>query len=46
VGGPRVRGGRDLGTRPSFADVGATIAELFGLRALPNGASFLREIRV
>ena len=46
VGGPRVRGGRDLGTRPTFADVGATIAELFGLRALPNGASFLREIRV
>jgi phosphopentomutase len=46
VGGPRVRGGRDLGTRPTFADVGATIAELFGLSRLPNGGSFLREIRV
>src|SRR5258706_4302140 len=42
--GPRVRGG-DLGTRPTFADVGATLAELFGVGPLPAGTSFLREVR-
>ena len=37
------RGGGDLGTRGSFADLGATVAELFGLRA-PAGTSFLPEL--
>jgi len=43
--GPRVRAGRDLGTRSTFADVGATIAALLGIDALAAGTSFHREIR-
>jgi phosphopentomutase len=43
--GPRVRAGRDLGTRSTFADVGATIAELLGTGGLAAGTSFHREIR-
>ena len=46
VAGPRVRPGVDLGTRGSFADVGATLAEIFGVRRLDAGRSFLREMRV
>ncbi len=38
------RGGGDLGTRGSFADLGATISEFFGLRA-EVGTSFLRALR-
>jgi phosphopentomutase len=38
------RGGGDLGTRGSFADLGATVAEFFGLRA-EVGASFLGALR-
>ena len=34
---------RDLGTRASFADLGATVADYFGLRA-EVGASFLGEL--
>jgi phosphopentomutase len=45
VAGPRVRPGVDLGTRGSFADVGATLAEMFGVGALAAGHSFLREVR-
>jgi phosphopentomutase len=45
VAGPRVRAGVDLGTRESFADVGATLAEAFGLAPLPAGRSFLQEVR-
>jgi phosphopentomutase len=45
VTGPRVRPGVDLGTRESFADVGATLAGFFGAGTLPAGRSFLREIR-
>ena len=45
VAGPRVRAGADLGTRGTFADVGATIAEMFGLERLAAGRSFLREVR-
>jgi phosphopentomutase len=44
VAGPRVRPA-DLGTRDSFADVGATLAELFGVGPLEHGRSFLREVR-
>ena len=36
--------GADLGTRRTFADVGQTLAELFGVGALPHGTSFLQEI--
>lgn len=42
--GPRVRAGVDLGTRPTFADLGQTLAENFGAGAIANGTSFLREI--
>ena len=43
VTGAHVRGA-DLGTRRTFADVGQTLAELFGVGPLPHGTSFLREI--
>ena len=45
VAGPRVRAGTDLGTRESFADVAATMAEMFGVTAPRWGKSFLREVR-
>ncbi|MCG3173723.1 MAG: Phosphopentomutase [Myxococcota bacterium] len=38
-----VRSG-SLGERSSFADIGATLAELFGVAAPPAGAGFAREI--
>lgn len=43
VTGARVKKGVDLGTRETFADLGQTIADLFGLK-LPNGTSFLPDI--
>ncbi len=46
VYGPRVKAAVDLGTRGTFADLGATIAEMLGIDALPNGASFARSILV
>jgi len=42
--GARVRAGADLGTRPTFADLGQTLAELFGVAQLSHGTSFLREM--
>jgi phosphopentomutase len=44
VTGTRVRVAADLGTRRTFADVGQTLAEVFGLTPLANGTSFLQEI--
>jgi len=44
VRGPRVRPGVDLGLRASFADLGASLAENFGVAPLAAGASFLEEI--
>ncbi|HWJ03681.1 MAG TPA: phosphopentomutase [Verrucomicrobiae bacterium] len=41
--GPEIKNNVNLGTRTSFADLGATIAELFGT-SLPVGQSFAREI--
>jgi phosphopentomutase len=46
VAGPRVLAGVDLGTRATFADVGATLADMFGLKRLAAGRSFRREVRV
>jgi phosphopentomutase len=43
VTGTHVRGA-DLGTRRTFADVGQTLAELFGVGPLTHGTSFLQEI--
>jgi len=34
----------DLGERETFADIAATISELFGLEIWPVGSSFVREI--
>lgn len=42
--GDRVRAGVSVGTRATFADVGQTLAEVFGVGALAHGTSFLREI--
>jgi phosphopentomutase len=44
IAGARVRSGFDLGTRATFADLGQTLAELFGIGAISQGTSFLREI--
>jgi phosphopentomutase len=44
VAGPSVRAGADLGTRATFADLGQTLAEVFGVGSLAHGASFLAAI--
>lgn len=44
--GARVRSDVDLGTRSSMADLGATIAELFGLKWKGRGESFAEKILV
>ncbi|MBI3931934.1 MAG: phosphopentomutase [Acidobacteria bacterium] len=44
VRGPRVRPGTDLGVRPSFADLGQTLAENFAVGPLAAGTSFLSEL--
>jgi phosphopentomutase len=42
--GSMVKPGMDLGTRETFADLGATVAELLGIEPLPFGTSFAEEI--
>lgn len=42
--GARVRAGVDLGTRATFADLGQTLAEVFGVGPLAHGTSFLKDI--
>ena len=42
--GAPVRAGVDLGTRPSFADIAATIAEIFGVKLETQGKSFWQAI--
>jgi phosphopentomutase len=44
LAGAGVRAGVDIGTRPTFADLGQTLAEVFGVGPLKNGTSFLDEI--
>jgi phosphopentomutase len=44
IAGRAVRPGTDLGTRSTFADLGQTLAELFGVPPLDHGRSFLAEI--
>ena len=44
VAGKPVRPGVYLGARSSFADLGATLAEAFGLPPLAHGQSYAREI--
>lgn len=44
LAGRRVRPGADLGTRSTFADLGQTLAALFGVGPLAHGSSFLEDI--
>jgi phosphopentomutase len=45
VTGPNVKVGVDLGTRNTFADLGQTIADNFGVEPMANGTSFLVDVR-
>jgi len=42
--GPYLRRGIDIGTRQTFADLGQTLAENFGVGPLGHGTSFLEDI--
>jgi phosphopentomutase len=42
--GPAVRADVDLGLRPTFADLGQTVADVFGVGPLRHGTSFLRQL--
>jgi phosphopentomutase len=42
--GASIKPGADIGVRATFADLGQTIAEIFGVGPLPNGTSFLRDV--
>ena len=42
--GKPIRAGVDLGLRPTFADLGQTLAEGFGVGPLATGTSFLAQI--
>lgn len=44
IAGPAVKNGVDLGTRSTFADLGQTLAENFGVDRLAHGTSFLSNI--
>ena len=46
LSGARVKPGLDLGTRPTFADLGQTLAANFGVGPLAHGTSFLESIVV
>ena len=41
----KIRPGTNIGTRATFADIGATVLEYFGLENCTDGQSFLKEIR-
>ena len=44
ITGAAIRRGVHIGTRGTFADLGQTIADLFGAPRLANGTSFLQDI--
>jgi phosphopentomutase len=44
LAGPSVRAGVDLGVRSTFADLGQTVAEIFGVSRLTHGTSFLADV--
>jgi phosphopentomutase len=44
LAGAAVRAGVDLGTRDTFADLGQTLAEIFGVGPLGQGTSFATDI--
>ena len=44
VVGQKIRPGVDVGTRPTFADLGQSLSDVFGTGRLAHGTSFLAEI--
>ena len=44
IAGPKVKSGVNLGTLPTFADIGATILDYFGVKLEITGTSRLHEI--
>jgi phosphopentomutase len=42
--GDQVKAGADLGTRKTFADIAATISDIFNIQSTPYGESFKDEI--
>jgi phosphopentomutase len=42
--GHRIKAGTDLGTRETFADQGATVADLLGVGEIPVGTSFAGQL--
>jgi phosphopentomutase len=46
LAGGRVKSAVDIGTRPTFADLGQTLAANFGVGPLAHGTSFLEDIVV
>ncbi|MEO8679949.1 MAG: phosphopentomutase [Vicinamibacterales bacterium] len=44
LAGKHVRAGVNIGTRSTFADLGQTLAEVYGVGPLTHGASFVSEI--
>lgn len=44
VCGDKIKAGVNIGTRPTFADISASVLDCFGLPALQSGESFLREV--
>ena len=44
MAGGSIKAGANIGTRETFADIGATILDYFGLKGEISGKSFLKEI--
>jgi phosphopentomutase len=44
--GTTIKPATDIGTRATFADLGQTVAEIFGVGPLAHGTSFLRDVLV
>jgi phosphopentomutase len=44
LAGRRVRAGVNIGTRSTFADLGQTLADVYGVGRLAHGESFLSAI--
>ena len=42
--GKKVKADNNLGTRPTYADIGATILEYFGVPQKISGTSFLKDL--
>lgn len=45
IAGENIKAGINLGTRASFADIGSTITDIFGLENTLDGTSFYSEIK-